>query len=79
MPYQHGATFKHIYDKSVFYAQISINSKTISQKNYKTISTMDFSNVSVNKLRNYEQAHPSNPSSLIVRKTLRSSDGFSML
>ena len=40
---------------------------------------MDFSNVSVNKLRNYEQAHPSNPSSLIVRKTLRSSDGFSML
>ena len=78
MPYQHGATFKHIYDKSVFYAQISINSKTISQKII-TISTMDFSKVSVNKLRNYEQAHPSNPSSLIVRKTLRSSDGFSML
>ena len=78
MPYQHGATFKHIYDKSVFYAQISINSKTISQKII-TISTMDFSNVSVNKLRNYEQAHPSNPSSLIVRKTLRSSDDFSML
>ena len=78
MPYQHGATFKHIYDKSVFYAQISINSKTISQKII-TISTMDFSKVSVNKLRNYEQAHPSNTSSLIVRKTLRSSDDFSML